>query len=194
VDPAYLGLEDAEGAVITSLERKGPADKAGLRAYDIVTEFNGRKIKSSVDLMDSVADAKIGSTASVKAIRERKPITARVAITERPDFNQAKNAPAPGNYKGQKAPFNLGFSMADLTPELRTEYMIPPDVQNPMIIEVERGSLASMSNLRVGDLILDVNKKEVIKALDVSKALQKGTNTLRLARGNRLLIVSFDSK
>lgn len=195
VDPSYLGLEDAEGAVITSLERNGPAAKGGLRAYDIVTEFNGRKIKSSVDLMDSVGDAKIGSTATVKVIRERKPVTAKVAITERPDFAQAKNnAPAAGNYKGQKVPFGLGFSVTDLNAELRTEYMIPPEVQNPMIIEVERGSLASMGGLRVGDLILDVNKKEVTKALDVSKSLKKGTNTLRLARGNRLMIVTLDTK
>ncbi|MBS1970906.1 MAG: trypsin-like peptidase domain-containing protein [Bdellovibrionales bacterium] len=194
VDPSYLGLEEAEGAVITGLEKNGPAAKAGLRAYDIVVEFNGRKIKSSMDLMDAVGDAKIGSTVPVKLIRERKPVNARVAVLERPDFNAAKNAPAPGNYKGQKAPFGLGFSVADLTSELRTEYMIPPDVQNPMIIEVERSSVASMAGLRVGDLVLDINKKEVTKALDVAKALKKGTNTLRLARGNRLMIVTIDTK
>lgn len=194
VDPSYLGLEEPEGAVITGIERNGPAAKAGLRPYDIVVEFNGKKIKSSTDLMDSVGDAKIGSTAPLKVIRERKPITAKVAIMERPDFNQAKNSAAPKDYKGQKAPFNLGFSVTDLTPELRTEFMIPTDAQHPMIIEVERSSLASMGGLRVGDLILDVNKKEVTKALEVSKALKKGSNTLRVARGNRLMIVTIDTK
>jgi len=194
VDPAYLGLEEPEGAVITGVEKNGAAARGGLRAYDIVVEFNGKKVKSSTDLMDSVGDAKIGSTATVKVIRERKPLTAKVAINERPDFSQAKNDAAPKNYKGQKAPFGLGFSVMDLTPDLREEFQLPPDAQNPMIIEVERGSIAAIAGLRVGDLILDVNKKEVTKALDVSKVLKKGSNTLRLARGNRLMIVTIDTK
>lgn len=194
VDPSYLGLEEPEGAVITGIEKNGPANKAGLRPYDIVVEFNGKKIKSSTELMDNVGDAKIGSTATVKVIRDRKNVSTKITIAQRPNFNQAKTETETKNYKGQKAPFNLGFSVADLSSDLRQEFEVPPDVQNPMIIEVERGSTASMAGLRVGDIILDVNKKEITKALDISKTLKKGTNTIRLARGNRLMIVTLDTK
>lgn len=194
IDPEYLGLQEPEGAVITGLERSGPAGKAGLRPYDIVVEFNGKKIKSSTDLIDAVGDTKIGSTVPVKVIRERRTISTKVTVAKRPNFNTQAREDGPKSYKGQKAPFNLGFSTSDLNDELRAEFQIPAEVSHPMIIEVERGSLASMAGLRVGDLILDVNKNEVTKALDVSKHLKKGNNTLRLARGNRLMIVTIAPK
>lgn len=194
VDPEYLGLKETEGAVIISLD-EGPAAKAGARPYDIVTEFNGRKIKSSVDLMDAVADAKIGSTAMMKVVRDRKPVTLKVTLASRPGLRaRGRNNSSPEGYAGQKAPFNLGFSVSDLTAELRGDYQVPSSIKSPMIVEVERGSLASMAGLRVGDLIVDVNKKEVTKALDVSKFLKKGSNTLRLVRGGNLMIVTIDTK
>ncbi len=195
IDPEYLGLQEPEGAVITALKSKGPAIKAGLRPYDIVIEFNGKKIKSSTDLVDAVSDTKIGSSATIKVIRDRKPIHMKVTVIARPDFaSMNKDREIHKKYSGQKAPFNLGFSVADLNEDLHMEFQIPGDIKKPMIIEVERGSLAAMANLQVGDLILDVNKKEVKKALDVAKNLKRGVNTLRLARGNRLLIVSFEVK
>jgi serine protease Do len=195
IDPEYLGLQEPEGAVITGLEKKGPADKAGLRPYDIVIEFNGKKIKSSMDLIDAVGDSKIGSSVSLKAIRERKPVSMKMIVNSRPDFSaMGKDQAAPKNYSGQKAPFNLGFSVGDLTEDLRMEFQIPVDVKNPIIIAVERSGLAALAGLHVGDLILDVNKKEVTKAMDVLKNLKKGANTLRLARGNRLMIVTIDTK
>lgn len=195
IDPEYLGLKEAEGAVIVSLERGSPAAKAGARPYDIVTEFNGKKIKSSVDLMDAVGDARVGSVATMKVIRDRKPVTLKAAVAMRPDPNARIQEKTPSKgYSGQKTPFSLGFSVSDLNPELREDYQIPAEVNNPMITEVERGSLASMAGLRVGDLILDVNKKEVNKALEVSKTLKKGTNTLRIVRGGALMIVTIDTK
>jgi serine protease Do len=195
VDPSYLGLEEPEGAVITGLEKKGPAYQAGLRPYDIVVEFNGKKIKSSTELMDAVGDSKIGSTVTLKAIRERKPVSIKMTVLTRPDFAALKKEPTTRkSYAGQNAPFNLGFSVGDLNEDLRMEFQIPSDVKNPIIIEIDRNSLAAFAGLRVGDLVLDVNKKEVTKALDVLKSLKKGTNTLRLARGNRLMIVTIDTK
>ncbi|HEY8270692.1 MAG TPA: trypsin-like peptidase domain-containing protein [Pseudobdellovibrionaceae bacterium] len=195
IDPTYLGLQEPEGAVITALEKKGPADKAGLRPYDIVTEFNGKKIKSSMDLKDAVEDSKIGSSVTLKAIRERKPVSIKMTVLSKPNFAALnKNPGSSKSYSGQKVPFNLGFTVSDLNDELRAEFQIPSEVMNPMIIRIERDSLAAMADLRVGDLILDINKKEVTKALDVSKSLKKGTNTLRLARGNRLMIVTIDTK
>jgi len=193
IDPEYLGLKETQGAVIIGLQ-EGPAAKAGARPYDIVTEFNGRKITSSLELMDAVSDAKIGSTATMKVVRNRKPVTLKVTVAARPNMNARREKTPPRNYSGQKAPFDLGFSVGDLTPELRNEYQIAPNVRSPMILEVERGSLASLAGLRVGDLIVDVNKKEVTRALDVSKFLKKGSNTLRLVRGGNLMIVTIDTK
>lgn len=130
----------------------------------------------------------------MKVVRNRKPVTLKVTVAARPNMNARREKASPRNYSGQKAPFDLGFSVGDLTPELRNEYQLAPNVRSPMILEVERGSLASLAGLRVGDLIVDVNKKEVTRALDVSKFLKKGSNTLRLVRGGNLMIVTIDTK
>lgn len=191
IDPSYLGLSEPEGAVITGLEKNGPAARGGIKTYDIVVEFNGKKIKSSNDLIDTVADTKRGTTAQVKVIRDRKPVALKVTVVERPDFRTQAKLTEKKSYSGQRAPCDLGFSVSDLTPDLTTQFQLSPETKHPMIIEIERGSLAAMAGLRVGDLIIDVNKKEVTKALDVLKNLKKGKNTLRLARGNMLLIVTL---
>ena len=51
--------------------------------------------------------------------------------------------------------------------------------------------MASLAGLRVGDVILEVNKKDVTNAADVSKNLKKDTNTIRIARGTQIIVMTF---
>lgn len=187
----YLGLGDLRGAVITSVSPGSPALKAGLKMYDIVTEFNGKKIRTSLDLMDAVADAPIGQPIKTKIIRNNKEMNLNVVTSERVEEKRAVRASAK-TYAGQKAPFNLGFSIIDPTNELRKEWGLPDDMKQPVVIETERNSSATKGGLRVGDVVLDVNKQPVDNSKDVLKALKKGKNTLRIARNTRILIISID--
>jgi serine protease Do len=185
---AYLGI-DQNGAVITQLDPRGPAAKAGLRIYDIVTEFNGKNIESSLSLIDAVSDAPIGKSATVKLIRDRKPVTVSMVVSERPDERVKKVTPK--KYEGQKAPLDLGFTITDPNPTLRNEWGLPDDLNQPIVIETDRNSPAAKSGLRVGDVILDVNKQAVANSKDVIKLLKKGANTLRIARNTRIQIINI---
>ncbi|MFS4457874.1 trypsin-like peptidase domain-containing protein [Bdellovibrio sp. HCB2-146] len=190
----YLGLgEDASGSVITNLIAKGPAANAGLKVYDIVTEFNGKKIKNSFDLMDAVSDSPIGKPVKAKAIRNRKEIALNVTVSERPDDKKAatKKATTP-KFQGEKAPYNIGFTLMDPNSDLRKEWGLPDDMKQPVVIETERSSPASRSGLRVGDVVLDVNKQSVEGTKDALKLLKKGTNTLRIARNTRIQIINIE--
>ncbi|WP_413568366.1 trypsin-like peptidase domain-containing protein [Bdellovibrio sp. HCB117] len=186
----YLGLGDVRGAVITNMDPKGPAFKSGMKTYDIVTEFNGKTIRNSLDLMDAVADSPIGKPAKAKVIRNNKEVSLSVNVAERAEDKRIVKAQAK-SYEGQKAPFNLGFSVMDPTPELRTEWGLPSDMKQPVVIETERSSAASRGGLRVGDVVLDVNKKPVDNTKDVLKHLKKGDNTLRIARNTRIQIINI---
>ncbi|MCK6598904.1 MAG: PDZ domain-containing protein, partial [Bdellovibrionaceae bacterium] len=90
-----------------------------------------------------------------------------------------------------KAPNNLGFTVADLTDSLRDQWDIPDEVTKPIIISVEPGTLASLAGLKMGDLILDVNKAEISTAKEVFAKLDKKTNSFRIARGNRIIVVTI---
>jgi serine protease Do len=187
---AYLGLGDNRGAVVTAINPGSPAAKAGFKTYDIVTEFNGKKVRNSLELMDAVADSPVGKAVDVKAIRENKEVKMKVTTAVRTD-EIAKPAAPRKTYVGQKAPFNLGFSLIDPTAELRKEWNLPEDLKQPIVIETERNSLASKAGIRVGDIILDVNRKNVSTSKDVLSSLQKGSNVLRVARNNRILIITL---
>ena len=192
-----LGLDDKyHGAVVLKVVPKGPADKAGLKMYDTITEINGKKIRSSIDLMDDISVEAPGTTVSLKVLSPQgKSRTVKATVSERPEENKiAKSFDEPNvSAKGQKAPFNIGFGVSDLNDRLRADLGIDSDVKKPVITSVDRSSLASMAGLRVGDIILEVNKKDVASATDVVKSLKKDSNSLRVARGKQIIVLSFGS-
>lgn len=183
-----LGMKDLEGAIIAQVEPKGPADKAGLMAYDVITEFNSKKVSDTNALKTLVADSDVGKKATVKVIRDGKPKTISVTVGDRPDPSQARVAPRK-THKGSKAPFDLGFQVADSSLAIREDFQIPPDVKKPIIVSVERGAPAATAGLLAGDVVLDINRREVNSASDVVKNLKKGTNTLRVFRQGTVLFL-----
>jgi serine protease Do len=194
---ADLGLDEKyHGAVVLSVVPRSPADKAGLKIYDTIIELNGKKIKNSIDLMDEVSAQTPGKTVTMKVISpNRKKRDLKVTVAERPsDKSLAKlNKRAPPEVKSQPAPFDMGFSVTDLNDRLRQDLQVEGDVKKPVIISVEDSSLASMAGLQVGDIILEVNKKEVSTANDVVKSLKKNSNTIKIARGAQIIVISFST-
>lgn len=189
----YLGMKEPHGAVIVELDPKGPAAKAGFKIYDIVTDFNGKSITNSMELKDAVADASIGKSITVKVMRNRKKVSLTLAVAERPEDRNLKPQ-ATKVYQGQKAPFNLGFMVTDPADQLKAELNLPSDLQQPVVIDVERGSIASRAGMQAGDVILDVNKNAVENTKDVLKNLKKGQNTLRIARNSRIQILNIETE
>jgi serine protease Do len=190
-----LGLDEKyHGAVVLKVVSKGPGDKAGVKIYDTITEFNGRKIKNSVDLMDEVSTQTPGKTVSMKLISKTgKKRNLKIVIADRPsEASLAKRSDEP-EIKGQKAPFDMGFSVSDLNDRIRDELGLEDDVKQPIITSVDRSSLAAMAGLQVGDIILKVNNKSVTAAGDVLKNLKKKSNSLTLARGSQIIMVTFDN-
>lgn len=189
---SYLGMKEANGALIASVDPKGPAGKAGIQPYDVVTEFNGKKVESVQNFVDSVSDAPVGSKAKVKLIREGKARTVDVTIADRPDHPRLKAPKEKRQHVGQKAPYSLGFSMSDMNDLLKQDFNINPDLGNhPVVLEVEPGTRSDEAGLMPGDVILEVNRKEVKTPQDVTRQLKKGTNTIRIARGEGVAIIIF---
>lgn len=195
---AQIGLEEPTGALVTDVPRGGPAAKAGIQTYDIIVEVNGKKINGPAELQNVIAEQAIGSNVKIKTWRfddrgKRHDKTFTVAIVESPDDRKSAAKPAK-TYFGQKAPFELGFKVADWSESLAEEFEIPSaEVKNPIITEVERGGPAAVAGFRPGDMILDVNRQAVPKATEVLRALKKGRNIIRLMRGNMIVIVTLGS-
>lgn len=187
----YLGLKEPKGALIANVDPKSPAGKAGIQPYDVVVEFNGKEIENSLQLGDAVAAVPIGSSAKLKLIREGKTKTVEVKVADRPD-NLKAMGPATPPSRGEKAPNDLGFSMSNFSDQLRRDFRLNNEFAgHPVVTSVDPGSKAEEAGLMPGDIIMEVNRKQVKTTQDVSKNLKKGTNTLRVARGDAVAILMF---
>ncbi len=189
-----LNIKQTDGAMITQVVPGSPAEKAGLEPYDLVVEFDGKKIASTRDLMKSVAGTPVGRTANLKIIRNGKTKSVGVVIGATDTVNAAiEKGVSPKKGGGVVAPYGLGFAIADYGPGVAKEFRLPPLRQpRPVIIHVEPNSEAGKSGLAPGDIILDVNRAEVARAKDVVGKLKRGTiNILRVLKQDRVVLVSL---
>jgi len=192
-----LGLESTDGVIISQVMPKSAAAKAGAKPYDIIVEFNGKKITGPMDLMVAVGDSDVGTKAPMKVLRfeesgKRKNVTLNVTLDENPEDMQVaerNDRQRPPSAAGRTAPHELGFKVSDETPKLRDFYRVPPEAKGPIITEVDGKGAAARVGLRAGDVILDVNRQPVAKASDVTSRLVKGRNLIRVARGNSIVLV-----
>ena len=189
-----MGLEEYRGAVVIEVG-DGPGRKAGLKPYDIITEYNSKKLKFSRDLIDAVSATEPQTKAKLKVIRNEKTLNIDVIVGERPEDKylvKRKEGEDQTPKTGQKTPHGLGAEFADSTADLRSQFGINAEVKSPIVVGVERNSLASKVGLRVGDVLLSVNGKEPKTAKDAMNLIKKGQNSIRVARGRGLSAMTFD--
>ena len=79
-----LNLSASKGILLTSVDRSGPADKAGLQRGDIITHINDRAITTVNDIMNIIAEAQPGETIGIAGLRERQSFMTDVKLGERP--------------------------------------------------------------------------------------------------------------
>ena len=191
-----LGMDEPKGVLISAVVRDGPAFKAGIRPYDIVVDFGGKKTNSPAELQNAIGSTTIDSIEKVTVWRyantgTHKELSFKVKVSENPEETRPKKTQQK-QYFGQKAPFDLGFKVTDYTAALAEELGLPENgPKSPIIIDIDRGSPASALGLQAGDQIIDVNRAHVNKATDVVKGLKKGRNILRINRGGTSIIVTI---
>lgn len=195
-DAKSLNLKSTEGALIAEVVPGSSAEKAGIQPYDLIVEFDGKKISANRDLAKAVASTPVGHKAAVKFIRNGKTKSVTVEVSGTPLEGKIARGGQPrkrGGLEMQKAPFNMGFTFTDYSQRLAQEFGLPILRQpRPVIVAIESGSEAAKSGLAPGDIILDVNRKEVAKAKDVARNLRKGTiNILRILKQDRVVLVSI---
>lgn len=187
-----LGLPDSHGALIASITPGGPAVKAGLQPGDVIVEFNGKKLDASNHLPRLVAETEIGSTATLKLIRDGKEIEAKIEVGElekaeeqgKLSLNGGQNQSDPQKQASGSELKDLGFAMADLSPLARETFDIPQNVKGVVVTNVSPTSEAGEKGLTEGDVIIEVNQiavSEAAKAETIIRDVQKsGKNSVLL--------------
>ncbi|WJW76364.1 DegQ family serine endoprotease [Thiohalobacter sp. IOR34] len=154
-----LKLSRRSGAVITQVIKGSAAEQAGLRSGDVVVEVNGKPVKSSADLRNTIGLLPVGSELRLKIIRDGKPRRLRATIA-RPRQEQIQ--------AGKLSPYLEGAVLGNLTPD----HPLAGKVQGIEIVEVEPGSRAWAAGLRPGDVIVSINRQPVSDLEEAEKALR----------------------
>ena len=169
----YLKLtKGQEGVVVAEVVKGEPADLAGLKVYDVITEFNGKPIKSGRDLLQEVGKAPVGKSVSLKILREGKEKTFSVTPIERKDEDEdrTKKEKDPKDKKEDKP--KLGLQIEDLKnyPGLREKLEISSGV---VVTDVTEASPAEKAGFEKGDIIVEVDKQKVSDASDFKNSISK---------------------
>jgi serine protease Do len=179
-----FGLEKPQGALVSSVEPGGPADKAGIKPGDVILAFDGKLVDTSTRLPTLVATTKPGTRAPIEVWRDGKKQSLSVAVGEMPTEKMAR-ASSNGEEHGK-----LGLALRPLSPEERQEL---GGVQG-LVVQQASGP-AAKAGLRPGDLIMAVNGTAVKSVDDLKRALAKakGSAALLIRRGDASLFVPIET-
>jgi serine protease Do len=169
-----LGLPDTKGAVISTVNEGGPAAKAGLRPGDVVTEYNGKPVKDSDDLVSMVVHTKPGSTVPLKVYRNKQQRSVSLTVEEL-NLDEEMGVRGGGeeqNPSEEKLETGLGLDLVPVTPELARRLRLPDGEGGAVVTRVERNSAAFRAGIAPQDVILEVNQRPVNSMTDLRKALQ----------------------
>ncbi len=180
-----LQLPKATGALVASVTPGGPAEQAGIKAGDVVLEFDGREVESMRRLPRMVAETAIGKDVEVVVWRNGAREVLKVQLGQLDDTVLAR-ASAVDEPEGVELDQigDLGLAVARLSPELKQKFDLPEEAGGVVITEVQESGSAAEKGLQPGDIILEVDQESVSSPADVaeriSKAREDGYNVVTL--------------
>jgi serine protease Do len=181
-------LDQDQGALVAQVMPDSPAAKAGLKMGDVIVEFDGHMISKAGDLPRLVASTAVGSTATLKVVREGKPLTITTQIATLPEPQQvAEASPAGGK--------SLGLTVRPLTSALAKRLEVP-DKTGLVVTEVADGSPAAEAGVQPGDVIVEANRTLLHSIADLRRVVagqKAGEPTLlRIHRKDASLFVAIE--
>ncbi|MCU4325455.1 PDZ domain-containing protein [Acinetobacter johnsonii] len=162
-------LPKPEGSLITNVQPNSPAEKAGLKAGDIILKFNGTPISRTSELLNYLNRTMPNQTVQLEILRDDKKRNISATLTTAPDDTPAKSD-ATAQAKGPV----LGVAIRNLSPVESSQLKLKGGV---LIQEVKRGGAAAQAGMTAGDVVTRINNKLITDTNDFVQAvsdLKKG--------------------
>jgi len=177
-------LEKPAGALVASVSENSPADKAGVKAGDIILEFDGKEVDTMRKLPKLVAQTKVGKKVILKIWRNQKLISKRVLLGRLESSNEFK---AEKKSEKDTSKFtkieDLKISVRDLTKDDISKRGLPKKTQGVVVTEIFEGS--PLMFVAIDDVIVEMQKKKIANTKQlqnlVKETITKGAKTLYLA-------------
>ena len=187
-----FGLERARGALVNSVEKASPADKAGVEASDIIVKFDGKTVESSSDLPRIVGATRPGSQVQLEVLRKGTPRTVAITVGELQEERLAARDTPRERKPVEVAANRLGLVVNELSAEQKKELKLGHGL---VVTEVRQDARAE---LRRGDILLTLvhkGKHNELKSVEQFNQLLAGLDksaviTLHVKRGESTAFVT----
>lgn len=191
-----FGLSKPIGALISSVEKSGPADKAGVRPSDVILKFDGKVVNSADDLPRIVAATKPGVKVGVQLWRKGNTLDVSLVVAEIREEGVVAQRSGRGSVEGtSESEARIGLVVSELNEEQKAKL----GVEGGLVVEDMKGP-AARSQLQRGDVILAVNNTEIHNFEQFNEILKKvprGKNIALLVRrseGTIFVSIKLDEK
>ncbi len=156
-----VGLDRPNGAIVSDVFDKSPAQEAGLKRNDIVVALDGQKIDDVEAFGYRFGTRPIGGTTSMNVLRAGKPVSVALKLVGAPE-----NPPRDLRKLTGKQPF-AGASVVNLSPAIIEEMTVEGFREGVVVTEIEEGSIAQQLNVQKGDVIVSVNDQKIGNTRDL---------------------------
>jgi serine protease Do len=184
-----MNLSGTNGALVSSVDAKSPAESAGIKRGDVITAVNGETVKDSNMLRNKIAELGPGAEAKLTILRDGKERVVTATLEELPsDSSRSVDRSSRKTGSGR-----FGIAVEPLTSARARELGVNAK-QGVVIEEVEPGSRAANAGLREGDVIEEVDRKPVKSVEELRAALESGDRPalLLVHRGANTVFVTLE--
>jgi len=163
-----FGLSETAGALVANVMDDSPAMKAGIKAGDIITDYDGHKVARSEALPRLVAETPAGREVPVTVLRDGKTVklSAKVTKLDEPDQKVASDASEKGK---------LGVAVEPVTPAIAKDLGLKT-ARGVVVRRVQDGSRAANAGIQTGDVILEVDRHPVKDVATLKQLVDKHAN------------------
>jgi serine protease Do len=170
VDPDLqrsLGLSVSSGAMVQDVTESSPAERAGVRPYDVVLSFGERPVANADGLIREISSHSPGSVARLRVLRDGREQILTVKLAERPPRTPPRESPAPAasNTKPSQES-HLGLSVRDLDATAFNRFALPRQTRGVLITRVEPFSASSDAEVQRDMVVLEINRKPIGSVAD----------------------------
>lgn len=151
-----FGLSESKGALVVSVEKGSPADRAGIKARDIILLFDEKEVATSADLPRIVGNTKPGSKVFLQVWRDGALKKIKIEVGDTPSDKAVEKRKQKPDIKTER-PNRLGLILSEITVAQKKQL----EIANGLLVEDMQPGIASQSGIRIGDIIMGFNSKDI---------------------------------
>lgn len=175
--------KNQKGAVVIAIEKDSPADKSGLKVWDLIVKVNNKEIKGAADLKNMIGTFNPKDKVTLTILRDKKEQTLSLALSKAPNEMQ-------GNIKENSG--IAGLEIGALNAETKSKFGIPNNVQGVLVTNVKANSKAEELGFNSGDIIIQIESFSISDIKSFSNAMEryKGqTKRMLINRNGRIFSI-----